>query len=256
MINQLLTLDARLPIVWQTPSTLQIGFDPPRVVLTDIDDRLLPLLSEINKGISDTGMWMLARQSRIPESVVRTFLENLQPVLSAPPETVPQHFVLDGVTDLTHPAAGVLRGVGCDVALANPAENTAPGEVLMFSHYVPQPHHFHTWLRRDRPHTPIVFTDQAVLIGPRIRPGHSRCLRCHFLGDQENHPHRVALASQVSGRVAHSASPERVRLATWYALQLLASAEPNLAYRLCAATRVLSPSISEATGECSCEGLD
>ena len=255
MINRLLTLDARLPIVWQTPYTVQIGFDPPRVVLTDIDERLLPLLSEIHTGISDTGIWMLARQSRIPDHIVKAFLDDLQPALGAPVAPTQRAFVLDGVADLTSPAAGVLRGVGCGVAVANATKKKPLGEVLMYAHYVPEPHHFHTWLRLDRPHTPIIFTDQGVLIGPRITPGTSRCLRCYFLGDHADHPHRVAVASQLSGRIAHSAAPELIRLATWHALQLLENPQPHIAYRLSAHTGVLSTTVAEAAGECSCLGL-
>jgi len=255
MINRLLTLDSRLPIVWQTPDTLQIGFDPPRVVLTDIDQRLLVLLGEIHKGISDTGIWMLATQARIPKALVHDFLDTLEPALATPPITTPQPLVLDGVLDLTGPAREVLRGVGYDVVAATTQQKTPLGEVLMYSHYVPTPHHFHSWLRQDRPHTPVVFTDQAVLIGPRIVPGCSRCLRCHFLGDARHSPHRVALASQLSARVAPSSSPEVVRLATWHALGLLDNPEPNVQLRLSTETRVVTRTVSEAAGECSCVEL-
>lgn len=255
MINRMLTLDSTLPIVWQTPDTLQIGFDPPRVVLTDIDQRLLPLLSEIHKGISDTGIRMLAKQSRIPDPLVAAFLDSLEPALTTPPQPTPRSLVVEGVPDLTGPAVGVLEGVGCAVFAANSKGGNPPGEVLMYSHYVPQPHHFHSWLRQDRPHTPLIFTDQAVLIGPRIVPGLSRCLRCHFLGDRNEHPHRVALASQLSGHCAISGSPELVRLATWHALQLLDNPEPDLQLRLSAHTRVATRQLSHAAGECSCVGL-
>lgn len=252
MINRLLTLDSRLPIVWRTPDTLQIGFDPPRVVLTDIDQRLLVLLGEIHKGISDTGVWMLANQARLPQPLVQAFLDSLEPALTAPPATTPRLLVLDGAPDLTGPAREVLRGVGCEVFVVTARGETPPGEVLMYSHYTPNPHQFHSWLRQDRSHTPVIFTDQAVLIGPRIAPGHSRCLRCHFLGDATRHPYRVALASQLSQRLAHSGTPELARLATWHALQLLDNPEPNLQLRLSADTHAVTRTVSEAAGECSC----
>lgn len=257
MINQLLTLDPRLPLVWQTPHTLQIGFDPPRVVLENLDSRLLPILSEIHKGISDTGVWMLARKSRIPDTLVDAFLTTLTPALSHPPSPKFQSFALCGNPTLTGYASEVFRGVGLTVAHSAQTEPTPPGEVVFYSHFVPDPQHFHLWLREDRPHTPLVFTDQAVVIGPRIIPGVTRCLRCHIVGDQVTHPHRLAVASQLWGKVAASATPELVRLATWYALELLEKKdEPNLQYRLTANTRVLTSGFSVAEGECSCLDVD
>jgi hypothetical protein len=256
MINQLLTLDPRLPLVWQTPQTLQIGFDPPRVVLENLDSRLLPILSEIHKGISDTGVWMLARKSRIPDTLVADFLTTLEPALAHPhPAHIPQ-FALAGHPTLTRYASEVLHGVGLSVAHSNPTKPTPPGEVIFYSHFVPDPQHFQLWLREDRPHTPLVFTDQAAVIGPRIIPGVTRCLRCHCVGDPNTHPHRLAVASQLWGQVAASATPEFVRLATWHALQLLEKNEPNLQYRLTVNTRVLTAAISAGAGECSCLEID
>jgi hypothetical protein len=252
MINQLLTLDPRLPLVWQTPHTLQIGFDPPRVVLENLDSRLLPILSEIHKGISDTGVWMLARKSRIPDSLVDAFLTRLEPALA---DSTPPHipnFTLAGTPALTRYASEVLHGVGAAVSHADHSKPTPQGDVLFYSHFVPNPQHFHLWLREDRPHTPVIFTDQAVVIGPRIIPGVTRCLRCHFVGDRDTHPHWLALASQLWGKAAASATPEFVRLATWYALQLLERDEANLQYRLTVDTRALRVTTSVGAGECSC----
>ena len=252
MINQLLTLDPRLPLVWQTPDTLQIGFDPPLVVLRNLDSRLLPILSEIHKGISDTGVWMLAKKSRIPDTMVDAFLTNLEPALTHPQAPKIPGFALAGDPTLTQRAAEVLDGVGVAVRHSIRDQPTPPGEVLLYTHFVPDPEHFHLWLREDRPHIPIVFTDQAVVMGPRIIPGVTKCLRCHYVGDPNTDPHRLALASQLWGKVAATATPELVRLATWYALQLFEKNQPNLQYRLTANTRVLTASLSAGTGECSC----
>jgi len=255
MINRLLTLDSRLPVVWQTPATLQIGFDPPQVVLENIDDRLLPILSEIHKGISDTGVRMLAKQARIPDALLAPFLDALEPALQPPPVVTRHSLVLDGAPALIAPAWDVLRGLGRDVSPTKALGSAPPGEILLLSHYAPQPHHFRVWLREDRPHTPIIFTDQSVLIGPRIVPGLTRCLRCHYLGDPLRFPHRVAVTSQLSGRNAPSATPEIIRLATWHALRLLDTPEQDLQLRLCPTTTEITAGVSQGSGECSCLGI-
>jgi len=255
MIDRLLTLDKRLPLVWQNPHTLQIGFDPPVVVLLDIDDRLLPVLHEIHKGISDTGALMLAKLAGVSDSEVHSFLAALEPALAAPHHIPYDSFVLQGSPDLVAPARGVLESLGHQVFEDDP-DQTPGAEVLLLAHYVPEPRHFHSWLRQDRPHTPIVFTDQSIWIGPRVVPGVTRCLRCYFLGDPITHPSRLAVASQLWGKAAPTAKPDLIRLATWHARELMMSEDLDTHLRLNAQTREIHPTPFTGSGECSCLGLD
>jgi hypothetical protein len=255
MIDRLLTLDKRLPLVWQDPNTLQIGFDPPVVVLWDIDDRLLPVLHEIHKGISDTGALMLAKLAGVPDSEVQSFLIALEPALEAPDQIPFDSFILQGSPDLVTPARGVLESLGHTV-FDDDQDQTPGAEVLLLAHYVPEPRHFHFWLRQDRPHTPIVFTDQSIWIGPRVVPGVTRCLRCYFLGDPVSHPTRLAVASQLWGKAAPAAKPPLIRLATWHARWLMMSGDLNTQLRLDALTRETNANPVTGLGECSCLGFD
>jgi len=254
MIDRLLTLDKRLPLVWQNPHTLQIGFDPPLVVLPDIDNRLLLVLHEIHKGISDTGAIMLAKRAGVTDTEVQSFLEALEPALTMPDHIPHASFVLEGSPDLVTPAQRVLESLGHEV-LDGDSEHTPAAEVLLLSHYVPEPQHFHSWLRQDRPHTPIVFTDQSIWIGPRVAPGITRCLRCYFLGDPVEHPARLALASQLWGTPAPSATPDLIRLATWHARGLMMAPSPDTQIRLCSHTREVESRLCVPSGECSCLGF-
>ena len=52
-----------VPIVWRTPTSLQLGIDAPRIVLDDVGAGEERLITALRRGISPSGWSMLARDS-------------------------------------------------------------------------------------------------------------------------------------------------------------------------------------------------
>ena len=254
MATHVLQINPDFPVVWQNPSTLQIGIDPPVVVLPHVHDDLLLLLHHLCAGVSDTGLAMFARLQGVSAERTQALLEALAPALGSVSRIQPQPFVLDGPEDLLGPASRVLRDLGHTVFLASTADHEV-GEVLIFGHFVPHPRSFHRLLRIDRPHTPVIFSDQAVTVGPRIAPGRTPCLKCALARDGHSPRIQSALSSQLWGRVAPSASPEAIRLGTWHAQQLVAEKSTGRQVRISRGNAVTEGlEISRALG-CGCLGL-
>ena len=224
MPTRVFHLNPSLPLVWQNPHTLQIGINPPVVVLSPVPDDLLLLLHHLGSGVSDSGLAMYAKSQGVSPERTQALLADLAPALGRPNLSVAQPFVLDGPGDLVGHASRVLVGVGHSVVSAAQDDSSAlhdvPGEVIVFGHFVPHPRSFHRWLRVDRPHTPVVFSDQAITVGPRIVPGTTRCLRCALATPGQSPPVSAALSGQLWGRRAPCATPEAIRLATWHARTL------------------------------------
>jgi len=225
MSTRVFHLNPSLPLVWQNPDTLQIGIHPPVVVLSPVPDDLLLLLHHLGSGVSDSGLAMYAKSQGVSPERTQALLDDLAPALGRPIAGVPQPFVLDGPPDLVGHASRVLVGVGHPVVSAaqddSQALHDAPGEVIVFGHFVPHPRSFHRWLRVDRPHTPVVFSDQAITVGPRIVPGHTRCLHCALATPGQSPQVSAALSGQLWGRTAPSATAEAIRVATWHARTLV-----------------------------------
>lgn len=57
----ILRLDPRWPLVWRTPTSVQVGIDPPLVILDPISELEERLLAAIAVGVSESGLAMLAR---------------------------------------------------------------------------------------------------------------------------------------------------------------------------------------------------
>lgn len=260
MANRVLRLNPILPRVWQDPATLQIGIDPPVVVLSRVPDDLLILLHHLGSGISESGLAMYARLQGVSPERTDALLEELAPALGPVESNTPEPFVLDGPHDLVTPASAVLAELGHCVARADscpsPHDPEAAGDVVVFGHFVPAPRSFHRWLRLDRPHTPVIFSDQTITVGPRIVPGHTRCLRCALATRGHSPRTAAALASQLCGRVAPSASPEAIRLATWHARELILGREDDTRIRIVRGRALTERTTPSDDRECGCLGLE
>ncbi|RIJ46534.1 hypothetical protein DZF99_17165, partial [Clavibacter phaseoli] len=77
-------LDPRLPLVWRTPDSLQLGVDRPPVVLASVsrlDERLLDALVH---GISRGGLDMIAATEGAGPAHVTQLLDLVRPALLPP----------------------------------------------------------------------------------------------------------------------------------------------------------------------------
>ena len=248
-----LAINALFPVVWANPQTLHIGFDPPLVILREVQDDLLLVLHQLTSGISESGLRMFAEASGVSNERVDRLLAQLAPVLALTPPRPKRNFVVDAPHTLALRASQALTSIGVDSVLAG-AEETA-GEVLIFAHFVPDPGQFTRWLRRDTPHTPIIFTDQAITVGPRINPGEDACLHCELTTDEALPWSHVPIVSQLWGKAAPTATPENITRATWHASDMLEHTGPRYQLRIIPAKRDYERREVETRPGCGCRGL-
>lgn len=234
MSTQSLAIDARFPVVWADPQTLHIGFDPPRLILHDVEEDLLLLLHHLQSGVSASGLRMFAETSGVNDERLKALLEQLQPVLGPSPARPTREIRLDAPPALGDRASQALASIGLRGVLYTPGiPLTEPStEVLVLANFVPNPEQFIRWLRLDQPHTPIIFTDQAITIGPRIMPGDDACLHCELTNDQALPWSSVPIVSQLWGKAAPTATPANVTRATWLAVAMLEQGGPRHQLRI------------------------
>ena len=252
-----LAINALFPVVWENPHTLHIGFDPPLVILREVQDDLLLVLHQLTTGISASGLRMFAAASGVSNERLDQLLEQLAPALALTPPRPTRSFVLDAPHTIALRASQALTSIGVDSVFAGAEETAgeAPGEVLIFAHFVPDPAQFTRWLRRDTPHTPIIFTDQAITVGPRINPGEDACLHCELATDQALPWSSVPIVSQLWGTIAPTATPENITRATWHAATMVEHRGPRHQLRITAWTGEHVRLDSETRPGCGCRGL-
>ncbi len=197
----LLKLDPKWPLVWRSPSSLQLGIDPPAVVLDNVTETQERMLSALAVGISDTGLGLLARGNHDEQ---RRLLEVVAPALATDQPKPARHVIaISGSGSTVESLARILAGSGLHTVVAERAEDLVglgADLAVAVGHFVLPPALHALWLRRDVPHLPVVFGDSALVVGPLVEPGCGPCLRCLELARRDRDSAWPAVASQLLGR--------------------------------------------------------
>ncbi|MBX3092129.1 MAG: TOMM precursor leader peptide-binding protein [Cryobacterium sp.] len=276
-----LTLDPRYPLVWRSPSSLQIGVDRPLVVLDDVTIGHERMLAGLAIGLTPPGLRLLGTQSGESHSDIEGFRRAIEPALAKPRASHASSVVVSG----SGPTADRLlrrlaeaglkpRSIGrrpeeitVDIA-DGPADGHTDGTAeepafaIVVAHFVVNPAVRGMWLRRDTPHLPIVFGDTSATLGPIIEPGIGPCLYCLELHRRDADPAWPAIASQLLNSRSPAESP-------FFASEVAAVAARLTLARVTGAGSVENESITidEASGaiarrrwqrhpECACIGID
>ena len=193
-----LRLDPRFPMVWRSPTDLQFGVDHARVLLTEVTSAEERVIAALLRGISRSGLEMVATDAELPD--LDALLDSLRPALLAPTEPRAMTVAVEG--------AGVTAElVRARFEEAGIRSSGSPDLAVMIAHHVLSPDQHGHWLRRDVPHLPVLFGDQAVHIGPVIEPGRGPCLHCLERHRTDADPARPAIASQLWGRRSSTETP-------------------------------------------------
>lgn len=247
-MSRLLHLDPSLPVVWRSPESLQIGVDPPRVLIDSLDQRLLPVLAALQSGISEEGCEAIASHEGLTRGETRSFLQALAGALThRAPDPLPR-LCISGSTSHLVAFARVLWDLGY-------RDDEPADDAILVASFVMPASAYHPWLADDVPHTPVIFSDQAVVVGPRVTPGEGPCLQCVWENRARAEPALVALATQLSTRSAATDTKALHAVAAWHTRNLLRAQTPGLTYRIDRYTGELSHHREEPSESCLCRSL-
>ncbi len=194
-------LDPRIPFVWRTPSSVQLGIDPPIVVINDVTGPQERMLAALAVGVTPAGLQLVAKASAATRD---DFLAIVGPALERPvPNPSPWAVTVCGrgafIDLLAHALAEDAVSVTIVHEFADIPETRPDLAIIVAPHVIPPAFHG-VWLRRDVPHLPIVFTETSGVIGPLVRPGAGACLVCLELHRKDADPSWPAIATQLLSR--------------------------------------------------------
>ena len=206
-----------VPIVWRSPTSLQLGIDAPRIVLHDVGAGEERLIAALRAGISPSGWSMVARDGGLSDERAGHLLEALEPLLAPRPAAASGSVLVLGNGPVAAAIADLLRDAG---RLARPGERR-PALVALVAPWVVGPEDAQRWLRRDVPHLPVISADRSVTIGPMVEPGSGPCLYCAQLARTDADPAWPAIATQLWGREAPRQSALTVTSVAAFAVRRL-----------------------------------
>jgi len=264
--SAVLRLDPRRCIVWRDPTTLQIGIDPALAVLEGIDGAELRLVDALAVGITRERLHGLAGHLGVPHDRVAGMLARLGAALEPTgPSAAPSAASTAGAEPIAvighglgaERVAAVLAESGHPVALVEPGAPIArrPRVAVLVSTHVIDPLEHARWLRRDRPHLPVVFGEVAVTVGPLVLPGETACLRCVEQWRAVEDPARTVLATQLWGRPA-AAETATTALAAGLAVRgMLRTSPAGASLRIDALTGATTSTAWSPHPACGCREL-
>jgi len=253
MSPRILRFDPNLPLVWRTPDTLQIGVDPEVVVVPEIPDEALPLLKGLRSGVTTSGAVMLASDAGLPDRKRESLLSVLLPALRTPPSTTGLTLAVTGNSAHQLLMTDHLTHLGHEVVEA--ADAPPRTERILMANYVPHPAEYRACMSADTAHTPVIFRDQSVTVGPRITPGRGPCLQCLWQHELTRNPHHQAVMSQLWGARAPADTAAMTLHASWAALSLIKERTPGHVVRIDAHTKEWTSSMVRRSPDCLCHSL-
>ena len=198
-----LQLDPSLPLVWRTPTSLQLGVSSPVVVLHDVDEATERMIAALSAGVTRPGLGMIGRSAGATEDHVDELVHAVSPALVREAATPKARVVIVGRGRTADRIGRLLSASRLDVVIARDvvtAENQACDFAIAVGDFVLEPELHGLWLRRDLPHLPVVLGDSAVVIGPIVEPGSGPCLYCLQKHATDADPAWPAIATQLWGK--------------------------------------------------------
>jgi len=195
-------LASDVPLVWRSPTALQIGHPPIALLdpLSDVEERLIAALV---KGAPRSALPVIGRcGTRRAEQL----LSVLEPALEQPPAPTP----IAAVRVRSRDRGAIIETLRALGLLHRDARVLANVGLIVADHVIPWTA-YRAWMRADVPHVGVTFGHESVTVSNLVVPGRTACLRCadmHRVDADEAWP---ALASQLLAAPARTARDPLLR---------------------------------------------
>jgi len=213
----ILRLDPTVPVVWRSPTTVQLGVDPVICVFDGASGATERLLAALSVGAPASALPIVAEAAGAGATFAHALLEAVRPALlpdgsvpaarpaaAASPERL--RIAINGGGPAARQFGAVVHGLGAALADALPEDGGAVDAAVLFGSYAIAPTRHGVWLRRDIPHLGVTFGERSARIGPFVEPGVGPCLACVDLARADDDAAWPVIASQLTAQRAAAES--------------------------------------------------
>jgi len=191
-----------IPLIWRSPTTLQIGY-PPIAVLDPIGETEERLISALTAGAPRSALPAIGRCG---SRRVDQLLERIAAALDEPAAPPP----IAAIRVRSRERAGIVETLHSLGLIHRDARTLATVGLIIADHVIPWSA-CRGWMRADVPHVGVTFGQDRVVVSNLVLPGRSACLRCadmHRLDADDAWP---VLASQLMAVPARTAKDPLLR---------------------------------------------
>ncbi|KTR87384.1 hypothetical protein [Leucobacter chromiiresistens] len=222
-------LDPALPICWEDPDTLRVGFERPIARLSAPSAGMQRFVGALRRGIDANRLPEEARRVGATTAEARDAIAQLRPALRAG-GPAPRASALGAVATVicgsgraTPALAQALAATGlCRLPNRDAFEDPGDPELVVYVERYWEPlERAQRWLMAGVPHLLVRFTDGAVHVGPIVPRDGGPCHTCVSLARVDRDAATAALAAQLAGAPVASETPELAVLAAAHAAGLI-----------------------------------
>lgn len=198
----LLQLRPDLPLCWESPDSLRIGFEHATARVPHPSAAQQRLLGRLRDGIPADSWAAQTRAVGATPREARELLGLIGPALTRseeepdPSVSRPLRVLL---SDDGRPVPGFHEALQSSGACAIGDASAAPEVVVYLERFLEPLERAQGWLRADLPHLLVRFTDTRVFVGPLVEPPGAPCHTCATLASLERDPALAMLAAQLVG---------------------------------------------------------
>lgn len=213
-------IDPNLPLCWEDPETLRVGFERPHARLHDPSPGVQRLLYALLRGIDTRRIAESASAAGLTTQEAETVIDALAPALV--PHTASQAHearLRIAVSDDGRPVPWLAETIAasglCD--LNYDYERELPDLILYVERFLEPLERAQSWLIAGVPQLLLRFTDAAVYVGPIIEPPGAPCHMCvtlEFIARDTAYP---VLAAQLASVTPKSETRAAISIAASFA---------------------------------------
>lgn len=276
----ILRLDPSVPVVWRTPTAVQLGVDPVICVFDGASAATERLLAALAVGAPESALPVVAETAGAGPQFAEALLDAVRPALlpaenGAPlspsrtgPGTGPRwpaslRIAVSGGGPAARKFGAVIHGLGATLVDAYPDDDDdLVDAAVLFGSYAVAPARHGAWLRRDVPHLGVTFRERSAHVGPFVDPGSGPCLACLDLAQTDLDPAWPIIAGQLTMQRAAAEGDDAftasvcLRVARLVLDRLVAGSRDFVDRRLEMRTDGSEQTVSHAPhGRCGCRAL-
>lgn len=208
----MLRLDPRFPLIWRTPTSLQLGSVHPVVTLDSTTPNVERAIAVLREGAPPATLRAMGRQWHLADDELDALLTRLEPALelASDPSTRPRVVVEGSIAGSDE----IRRALG-DAWDVDEANGAHPNLVVIVANFVTPLAVAGHWLRRDVPHLCVTLDESGADVGPLVVPGMTPCLHCLDEQRRRDDDCWTAIATQLLfAAPPHASSELRFRVAS------------------------------------------
>jgi hypothetical protein len=196
----MIKLNPTFPLIWRSPTSIQIGIDRPLAIAESITLGQERFLSALRTGIPEHSLHAIAKECSLNaaelQSTLALFSEACRPESRSPRWRI----CLDGSHGAIGSMGEIFSRLGHNVVTAGATSEPHADVVFLIADFVQPLHRSGDWHRRNKPHIPVTFGDVVVEIGPILGlEDAAPCATCIALARRDRDSAWPVMATQLSG---------------------------------------------------------